>query len=128
MAILSQRDVELRLDVGAGAGLCPGSRSPPSGSRGKELPPGIEPLDLQPQLLGDDRSSLAAGNPIVHCFALEGFIELSTINGRCFIDGLDHTRFAPFSVHHFEATSDTQRESAECAECEDTKNFFHKII
>ena len=105
MAVLAQGGVQLGLQIGGRAGLCPGGRSPPSVSRGKALSPSIEPIGVQTQLLGDNLSGLAAGEPVVDRFMLEGFGERTTAFNRCFMDGLHHTRLAQFSLRQFEATS-----------------------
>ena len=78
MTILALGGLELGLQIGIGAGLWPGCRSPPSVSRAKALPPGIEPGRAQTQFLCDDLSRLPTAQPVADRLALEGSVEFPT--------------------------------------------------
>src|ERR1035441_1288641 len=104
MPHLAQGGIQLGLEIGGGAGPCPRRRPPPSGGRGKALFPGIQPVGADPQLFGDHFRGLAAGQPVIHGFAFERFIEFTAGLNGCLCHGLVGSLSTQSSVRQFEAT------------------------
>ena len=105
MTVLAPGGLQLSLQIGQRARLCPRRRSPPSVGGGKALFPGIEQVGLKAQFLGDHLRGLAAGKPVLNRLAFERFIEFTTDFDRCLFHGLELSLFAQFPVSQFEATS-----------------------
>ena len=106
MPHLAQGGIQLGLEIGRRARLCPRRRSPPSVGGGKALFPGIQPVGADPQLLGDHFRGLAAGLPVVNGFALERFIEFTAGLNGCLCHWLLGSLSTQSSVRQFEATQD----------------------
>src|ERR1035441_10244589 len=104
MPHLAQGGIQLGLEIGGRAGLCPRRRPPPSGGRGKALFPGIQPVGADPQLFGDHFRGLAAGQPVINGFAFERFIEFTAGLNGCLCHGLVGSLSTQSSVRQFEAT------------------------
>ena len=62
----------------------------PSGSRGKALPPGIQPIGENPQLHGHHTGRLATGQPVVDGFTLKGLVKLLTSLNDVLVIGFNH--------------------------------------
>ena len=67
--------------------------------------PGIEPVAVDPQLLGDHCRRLAAGQPVVNGFAFERFIEFTAGLDGWLCHGLVGSLFTQSSVRQSEAAS-----------------------
>jgi hypothetical protein len=55
--------------------------------RGKAFLPSVKPVRMRAEFLGNYLSGLAAGEPVLHRFRLERFLEFTTGFDRGFCDG-----------------------------------------
>src|ERR1039458_10307219 len=104
MPHLAQGGIQLGLEIGGRAGICPPRRPPPSGRRGKALFSSLQAVGADPQLFGDHFRGLAAGQPVINGFAFERFIEFTAGLNGCLCHGLVGSLSTQSSVRQFEAT------------------------
>src|ERR1035437_10067448 len=90
MANLPASGLQLGVQLGGRAWLCPGRRLPPSVGRGKALPPSIQPVGENPQLHGHHTGRLATGQPVVDGFTFKRLVKLLTGLNGVLVIGFNH--------------------------------------
>ena len=75
------------------------------------MPPGIQPVGVEAQFLGNHFSGLAAGKPVLDGFTFERFVEFTAGVGGCLGHGLDGSLITQSSVRQFETALHYQKRS-----------------